>query len=80
MSAEQKHNLSTFLLKVAHLLEPSGCRTVEELLASQVLPADLSNTAKALLADLRSLDYIALRDLASAIEEPRLYLDDESLF
>lgn len=80
MSEEQKHNLSTFLLKVAHLLEPSGCRTVEELLASQALPADLSNTAKALLADLRSLDYVALRDLASAIEEPRLYLDDESLF
>jgi hypothetical protein len=74
-----EHNLSNFLIKSAYLLEPSGCRTVEELLASQTLPTDLSEAAKGLLADLRTLDYVALRSLVAAIIDPWVYLDDESL-
>jgi hypothetical protein len=86
---EQTHNLSSFLLKIAHLLEPSGCRTIEELMATGAFDREgegefasepLTPTGKALLADLRSLDYVALRNLAAAVEDRWVLLDDDSLF
>jgi len=83
-----EHNLASFLLKIASLLEPNGCRTVQELLAtdeftrrsdSEFAMEPLSPTGKALLKDLGSLDYVALRNLAAAVKDPRVLLDDHSL-
>lgn len=74
-----EHNLANFLIKISHLLGPSGCRTVGELLASGALD-ELTPTAQALVGNLQSLDYVALRSLAAAVADPRIPLDDESLF
>jgi hypothetical protein len=88
MSEAHQHNLSVFLLSVARLLDPNGCRTVEELLATGAFAREgggefdidrLMSTGKALLADLRSLDYVALRNLAAAVDDPWVLLDIESL-
>jgi len=82
-----QHNLSAFLLRIAYLLEPSGCRTVEELLATDAFAKEgqgefalerLSPAGKSLLNDLRSLDYIALRNLAAAVDDSWIGLDIES--
>lgn len=74
-----KTNISRFLLKVARLLEPSGCRTVRELMATDILAKDdLTDDAKLLLSSLATLDYVALRSLASVLEYPVAVMDDDS--
>ena len=89
MSEEHKHTLVTILLDIASLLEPStsGCRTVEDLLATDMFTRKgegefdmerLLPSGKALLADLRTLDYVALRNLAAAVADPWVVLDVHS--
>jgi hypothetical protein len=74
-----EHNLSIFLVNIAHLLKLRGCKTVGELLESGPLPDYPTDRANTMLQMLRSLDYIALRFLADTINNPKVMMADESL-